>query len=203
MKWKVCGMRDLTNIQAVAAFEPDFMGFIWAPKSPRYVGEGFIIPDLPKNTRAVGVFVDADIEKIIDLAKRAGFEWVQLHGKESANDMLKLKSLGLKVIKAISVSTENDLLDCVGEPDLFLLDTKKGDQAGGTGISFDWSILKSYKNPIPFILAGGLGLENLEEALALQAQFPIYALDFNSKLESTSGFKDVEKVIYISKIIER
>lgn len=203
MKWKVCGMRDLTNIQAVAAFEPDFMGFIWAPQSPRYVGEHFKIPDLPKNTKAVGVFVDADIEKIIDLAKRAGFEWVQLHGKESANDMLKLKSLGLKVIKAISVSTENDLLDCVGEPDLFLLDTKKGDQAGGTGLTFDWEIMKAYKKSIPCILAGGLGLENLEAALALQAQFPIYALDFNSKLESTPGIKDVEKIKYISKIIER
>lgn len=203
MKWKVCGMRDLTNIQAISALEPDFMGFIWAPKSPRYVGEDFKIPVLPKKTKAVGVFVDADIEKIIDLAKRAGFEWVQLHGKESANDMMKLKSLGLKVIKAVSVSTENDLLDCVGEPDLFLLDTKKGEQVGGTGITFDWTILKAYKKSIPCILAGGLGLENVEEALALQAQFPIYALDFNSKLESTPGIKNVEKVTYISKIIER
>ena len=118
-------MRDLGNIEDVAAFEPDFMGFIWAPKSPRYVGDGFKIPVLPKKTKAVGVFVDASVEKIADLAKRSGFEWVQLHGEESANDILKLKSLGLKVIKAISVSNENDLLDCVGEPDLFLFDTKK------------------------------------------------------------------------------
>jgi phosphoribosylanthranilate isomerase len=138
-----------------------------------------------------------------DLAKRAGFEWVQLHGQESANDILKLKSLGLKVIEAISVSNENDLLDCVGEPDLFLLDTKKGEQVGGTGMAFDWTMLQAYKKSIPFILAGGLGEENVEEAISLSAQFPIYALDFNSKLESLPGVKDIEKVKNISKIIER
>jgi len=196
-------MRDLSNIEDVAAFEPDFMGFIWASKSPRYVGEEFKIPVLPKKTKAVGVFVDASVEKIVDLARNAGFEWVQLHGQESANDILKLKSLGLKVIKAISVSNQNDLLDCVGEPDLFLLDTKKGEQVGGTGMTFDWAILKAYKKSIPFILAGGLGEENVAEAISLSAQFPIYALDFNSKLESMPGFKDIEKVKNISKIIER
>jgi phosphoribosylanthranilate isomerase len=203
MKWKVCGMRDLVNIEAVATFEPDFMGFIWAPKSPRYVGEDFKIPSLPKNTKAVGVFVDASIEKIADLAKIAGFEWVQLHGQETANDMLKLKSLGLKVIKAISVSSENDLLECDGEPDLFLIDTKKGEQVGGTGMAFDWTILHAYKKSIPFILAGGLGEENVVEAVSLSAQFPIYALDFNSKLELMPGVKNIEKVKNISKIIER
>jgi phosphoribosylanthranilate isomerase len=203
MKWKVCGMRDLANIGDVAAYEPDFMGFIWVSKSPRYVGEDFIIPDLPKSIKAVGVFVDTSVEKIAELAKRAGFEWVQLHGKETANDILKVKSLGLKVIKAISVSNENDLLDCVGEPDLFLFDTKKGEQVGGTGMAFDWTMLQAYKKSIPFILAGGLGEENVAEAVSLSAQFPIYALDFNSKLESMPGVKDIEKVKNISKIIER
>ena len=196
-------MRDLGNIEDVAAFEPDFMGFIWASKSPRFVGDGFKIPALPKNTKAVGVFVDASVEKMADLAKRAGFEWVQLHGQESANDILKLKSLGLKVIKAISVSNENDLLACEGEPDLFLLDTKKGEQVGGTGIAFDWTMLQAYKKSIPFILAVGLGEENVEESISLSAQFPNYALDFNSKLESLPGVKDIEKVKNISKIIER
>ncbi len=196
-------MRDLGNIEDVAAFEPDFMGFIWASKSPRYVGEEFKIPALPKTTKAVGVFVDASVEKIADLARKASFEWVQLHGQESANDILKLKSLGLKVIKAISVSNENDLLACVGEPDLFLLDTKKGEQVGGTGMAFDWTMLQAYKKSIPFILAGGLGEENVAEAVSLSAQFPIYALDFNSKLESMPGVKDIEKVKNISKIIER
>lgn len=203
MKWKVCGMRDLGNIEDVATFEPDFMGFIWASKSPRYVGEEFKIPALPKTTNAVGVFVDASVEKIADLARKASFEWVQLHGQESANDILKLKSLGLKVIKAISVSNENDLLACVGEPDLFLFDTKKGEQVGGTGMAFDWTMLQAYKKSIPFILAGGLGEENVAEAVSLSAQFPIYALDFNSKLESMPGVKDIEKVKNISKIIER
>ena len=196
-------MRDLANIQAIAALEPDFMGFIWASKSPRYVGDEFKIPALPKKTKAVGVFVDATIDKIAYLAHNVGFEWVQLHGQESATDILKLKSLGLKVIKAISINSENDLLDCEGEPDLFLFDTKKGEQVGGTGIAFDWTMLQAYKKSIPFILAGGLGEENVVEAISLSAQFPIYALDFNSKLELSPGLKDLEKVKNISKKFEK
>jgi phosphoribosylanthranilate isomerase len=101
------------------------------------------------------------------------------------------------------VSNENDLMDCKGEPDLFLFDTKNGEQVGGTGMAFDWTMLQVYKKSIPFILAGGLGEENVAEAISLSAQFPIYALDFNSKLESLPGFKDIEKVKNISKIIER
>ena len=95
------------------------------------------------------------------------------------------------------------MLACEGEPDLFLFDTKKGEQVGGTGMAFDWRMLQAYKKSIPFILAGGLGEENLAEAVSLSAQFPIYALDFNSKLESLPGVKDIEKVKNISKIIER
>jgi phosphoribosylanthranilate isomerase len=82
MKWKVCGMRDLNNIEAVAACEPDFMGFIWVEKSPRYVGADFVIPSLPAKTKAVGVFVNESTEIILGLSKTAGFQVVQLHGDE-------------------------------------------------------------------------------------------------------------------------
>ena len=191
MKWKVCGMRDLTNIEAVAACEPDFMGFIWAPKSPRYVGEDFVIPSLPANTKAVGVFVNEPTAKILALSKKAGFQVVQLHGDEGQDVIDALRNEGLFVIKAVSVATEEDVMGLDLAPDYYLFDTKKGTQVGGTGERFDWTILKAYSLDIPYFLAGGLDKASLEEAKKLPG---LYALDFNSKLELSPGLKDLTKV---------
>ena len=133
MKWKVCGMRDLTNIEAVAACEPDFMGFIWAPKSPRYVGEDFVIPSLPANTKAVGVFVNEPTAKRLAVSKKAGFQVVQLHGEEGQDVIDALRNEGLFVIKAVSVATEEDVMGLDLAPDYYLQDKKKRTQVGGTG----------------------------------------------------------------------
>ncbi len=190
MKWKVCGMRELNNIQEVAALGPDFMGFIWAPKSPRYVGQDFVIPPLPEKTKAVGVFVNETIDNIIALSNNAGFSVVQLHGEEGQTEIEALQAAGLQVIKAISVGEVADL-DLTDKPDFYLFDTKKGAQIGGTGTHFDWSLLTHYTLGIPYILAGGLQAEDVEKV----KDFPgLYALDFNSKLEIRPGFKDVEQV---------
>ena len=190
MKWKVCGMREPENIQEVAALGPDFMGFIWAPKSPRYVGPDFVIPALPAKTKAVGVFVNETTDNIIALSKKAGFSFVQLHGEESQKEIEALQAAGLQVIKAISVGSPKDL-DLKDKPDFYLFDTKKGTQVGGTGEHFDWSLLVHYTLDIPYFLAGGLQVEDVQKV----KNFPgLYALDFNSKLEMSPGVKDVEKV---------
>ena len=191
MKWKVCGMRDLNNIEAVAACEPDFMGFIWAPKSPRYVGPDFVIPTLSANTKAVGVFVNETTANILALSKKAGFQVVQLHGEEGQDVIDELQAAGLLVIKAISVATEDDMKGLNLSPDYYLFDTKKGSQVGGTGEQFDWSILQAYTLDIPYFLAGGLVTDSIAEAKKLPG---IFALDFNSKLESSPGLKDLTKV---------
>jgi len=190
MRWKICGMRDLTNIQEVAALGPDFMGFIWVPKSPRFVGADFVIPVLPEKTKAVGVFVNEATDRIIDLSKKAGFSVVQLHGVEGQKEIDELQAAGLQVIKAVSVGEAADL-DLKDKPDFYLFDTKKGAQVGGTGEKFDWSLLVHYKLDIPYFLAGGLQLEDVAKV----KDFPgLYALDFNSKLEIRPGYKDVEQV---------
>jgi phosphoribosylanthranilate isomerase len=191
MKWKVCGMRDLTNIEAVAACEPDYMGFIWVAKSPRYVGADFVIPALPAKTLAVGVFVNESTDTIISLSKKAGFQVVQLHGEEGQNVIDALQSAGLVVIKAVSVASEEDVKGLSLKPDYYLFDTKKGTQVGGTGERFNWAILKAYAIDIPYFLAGGLDEASIEEAKQLPG---IYALDFNSKLELSPGLKDLTKV---------
>jgi phosphoribosylanthranilate isomerase len=191
MKWKVCGMRDLKNIEAVAACEPDYMGFIWVSKSPRYVGADFVIPNLPAKTKAVGVFVNESTANILALSKKAGFQVVQLHGDEGQEVIDELQAAGLLVIKAVSVGTEQDVKGLDLLPDYYLFDTKKGSQVGGTGERFDWSILKAYKLNIPYFLAGGLEEANIKEAKQLLG---LYALDFNSKLELSPGLKDLVKV---------
>jgi phosphoribosylanthranilate isomerase len=191
MKWKVCGMRDLNNIEAVAACEPDFMGFIWATKSPRYVGPDFVIPTLSANTKAVGVFVNETTANILALSKKAGFQVVQLHGDEGQEVINELQAAGLLVIKAISVATDEDIKGLNLSPDFYLFDTKKRSQVGGTGEQFDWSILEAYKLDIPYFLAGGLE----EASIKVAKQLPgLFALDFNSKLESSPGLKDLTKV---------
>ncbi|MHA8092970.1 phosphoribosylanthranilate isomerase [Aquirufa regiilacus] len=191
MKWKVCGMRDLTNIEAVATCEPDYMGFIWVEKSPRYVGADFVIPTLPALTKAVGVFVNESTDTIISLSKKARFQVVQLHGEEGQDVIDALHAEGLTVIKAVSVASKEDVKGLNLKPDYYLFDTKKGSQVGGTGERFDWSILKAYAIDIPYFLAGGLDEASIEEAKQLPG---IYALDFNSKLELSPGLKDLTKV---------
>lgn len=184
-------MRDLTNIEAVAACEPDYMGFIWVEKSPRFVGADFVIPALPAHTKAVGVFVNETTDTIIELSKKAGFQVVQLHGDEGQDAIDALQAKGLVVIKAVSVASEEDVKGLNLKPDYYLFDTKKGAQVGGTGERFDWSILKAYSLEIPYFLAGGLDEASVEEAKQLPG---IYALDFNSKLELSPGLKDLTKV---------
>ena len=191
MKWKVCGMRDLTNIEAVAACEPNYMGFIWVEKSPRYVGTDFVIPKLPVKTQAVGVFVNESNATILALSEKAGFQVVQLHGEEGQAVIDALQAAGLIVIKAVSVATEEDVAGLNLKPNYYLFDTKKGSQVGGTGEQFDWSILKAYSLAIPYFLAGGLDENSIEEAKKLPG---LYALDFNSKLELSPGVKDLAKV---------
>jgi phosphoribosylanthranilate isomerase len=206
MKWKVCGMRDVQNCEEVAQFNPDFMGFIWAKKSPRNVGEDFVIPaSIPHHIQKVGVFVDESVEKIIDLSKSAGFTWVQLHGEEGDLEIERLKKAGLKVIKAISVATKSDVDEVnrfTNLPDYFLFDTKKGAQVGGTGERFDWGILDAYSLDVPIILAGGLDEENLAEAIQLSKKYPIEVLDFNSKLEVSPGMKKVSRVSRVSEVLK-
>ena len=193
-------MRERENIAEVAICKPDFMGFIFVEKSPRYVGIDFVIPmDVLGETKAVGVFMNETVERIISIAGHAGFTWVQLHGEEGPEEILALKNAGFGVIKAVSVAEEADLLGLVGEPDYFLLDTKKGSQVGGTGERFDWSIVGAYTSKVPFFLAGGLSDENLAEAKQLGTKYPLVGLDFNSRLEIHPGLKDLEKVKDIAK----
>ena len=178
---KVCGMRDADNINDVSALDINWMGFIFYPKSPRYVRQissnAGIIPDYSSlkekataddagRIRRVGVFVDDMPQNIVTRVFNYHLDIVQLHGSESPVMIDNLRRTldpdirkGIKIMKAISVKSDDDILKCKdyeGHVDYFLFDTKTP-LKGGSGEQFDWSVLQSYDGATPFLLSGGIG----------------------------------------------
>ena len=205
-------MKFTENIQQVAALQPDYLGFIFYEKSKRNF-EG-IIPELQKNIKKTGVFVNEYIEIVVSLVEEYQLEAIQLHGEESVEYIKELKSqlelsqelyqnenskLGKKktieIIKVFSIKDHFDfeiLNSYVDDVDYFLFDTK-GDEKGGNGIHFNWQILKNYPFSKPFFLSGGIGLDDVEKLQEiLNFNLPIYALDVNSKFEIEPGKKNIE-----------
>ena len=195
---KVCGMRDAVALAEVAALGPDFLGFIFAPKSPRFVGEALapeLVRALPPSIWKVGVFVNETTENMLAIAKRFGLAAVQLHGQETPTQCEELSEAGLLVMKAFSVGQAVDfaaLLPYVPYCDFFLFDTK-GAAPGGNGAIFDWNLLSGYNLPVPYFLAGGLGLEHAAELAVLRLP-GLVGVDLNSGFETAPGVKDAGRL---------
>jgi phosphoribosylanthranilate isomerase len=195
-KVKVCGLRHPDNILRIGALYPDFMGFIFYPQSPRYVGDDFRIPEgLPEQIKRVGVFVNASVESILKAASENKLDYIQLHGYESADLCALLYGHGHRIIKAIHF--DSSFRADRWEPysryvDYFLLDTPS-EQFGGSGKRFDWSLIDQYQLNKPFFLSGGLSVEVLKESI-LPAHRQLEALDVNSGVEHAPGVKDEARV---------
>jgi phosphoribosylanthranilate isomerase len=186
-------MRDADNILAVAALRPAYMGFIFYEKSPRFVGQSFVLPvGFPAEIKTVGVFVNASAETMLATAARIGLDALQLHGHESVEVCRQVKAAGLEVIKVFSVDDDFDFAGT--QPyrevaDYFLFDTK-GKYYGGNAQAFDWSVLRRYDQQVPFFLSGGLTPANVAGAITLE-DVNLYALDVNSGVETAPGKKDI------------
>lgn len=192
---KVCGMREAENIRQVEALGIDWMGFIFYPRSPRFVGETFIEATSEQPVRRVGVFVNASPEEMIKTARKYKLDYLQLHGNESADDCYALQKRGFALIKAFSIASEKDLektADYEGRVDYFLFDTKC-EGYGGSGKQFDWSVLAAYKGSTPFLLSGGIRPESLEALLHFHHP-RLAGIDLNSGFETAPGMKDVAKL---------
>ena len=192
MKLKVCGMREAENIAALTELKPDYIGFIfWAPSS-RYVNDN--TPQLPKSIKKTGVFVDASLDYIQSCIETHHLQAVQLHGKETPEYCSFAKDFGVEIIKAFSVKESFDFTQL--EPyedsvDYFLFDTK-GTLPGGNGYAFDWTILNDYPNQKPFFLSGGIGPADVEKIKQLlKTDLALYAIDVNSKFETSPAQKDI------------
>lgn len=188
-KIKICGLYRECDIDYVNQYKPDYIGFIFWPKSHRYVTSDLattLKARLDKNIQAVGVFVDEDKDVIVKIAKNGIIDVVQLHGNETEADVRYIKEqTGKQVIKAVKIVTGEELKAWEdSEVDYLLLDSGMG-----TGKTFDWS--KADRRPEkPFFLAGGIGAENVRQAVEV---FKPYAVDLSSSVE-TERKKDPEKI---------
>lgn len=197
LKIKVCGMKHAANIAAVAELRPDYMGFIFYEKSPRYISEvsAELIKYVPQEIKTVGVFVDEDLETVKALVQKHYLKAVQLHGNESADFCKEVKAAGVEVIKAFGVHSDFDfnvLEEYETEVDYFLFDTQTPAH-GGSGKVFDWTLLNHYQLSKPYFLSGGIDLNHAEQIKSINDE-RLYAIDINSKFELEPGLKDVVKL---------
>jgi phosphoribosylanthranilate isomerase len=195
---KVCGMKYADNIKKLSDVKPDLMGFIFYPPSKRFIGVEFLKSDLSDiNPQIIktAVFVNAQVHEIVEFSKMYGMQAVQLHGAESPDFCKTIKNEGFIVLKAFGIDDNFDFevlkpyLDVV---DFFLFDTKTN-LHGGSGETFDWSIIDKYNLHKPFFLSGGLSLENLASVKNIKNEF-FYGVDLNSKFELEPSLKDIEQL---------
>ena len=188
---KVCGMRDAENIREVEALGIDLIGFIFWPKSSRYVSERPAY--LPTNCKRVGVFVDENIEVVKKIAQDYALDYIQLHGNETPDYCALLK--GHKLIKAFNIATAEDFEQTKpyeGLADYFLFDTK-GKSVGGNGTKFDWTVLAAYNGTTPFILSGGIGPDDAARIRSFHHP-QLAGIDLNSKFEDAPALKNIQKL---------
>ena len=191
-------MRIGQNIKEVALHQPDYMGFIFHPGSPRFAGnilQPGITAALPDHIRKTGVFVNASTQYIDETCKNYSLNTVQLHGKESPQQCGELKELGYEVIKTFSLKNINDIgqtSNYTTACDFFLFDTPTS-QHGGSGKKFDWSVLSGATIERPFFLSGGIEEADAQTILNDTPILP-YAIDINSRFETNPGIKNAEAV---------
>jgi indole-3-glycerol phosphate synthase/phosphoribosylanthranilate isomerase len=205
---KICGMRRPQDIEYANQTRPDYIGFIFDPSRKRYIAPedaAALKRALDPGIQAAGVFVNAEIDDIVKMAKAGTIDLIQLHGQEgpeyieALGKALKTEAAActddsacrriseIQIIKAFRIASEEDLKAAEDSPaDLILLDN-----GAGTGQPFDWTLLSDFKGfSRPFILAGGLGPDNASAAIR---KFHPFAIDASSSLE-TDGVKDLEKM---------
>jgi len=193
IKLKVCGLRDPHNIGQISYLAIDYIGFIFYKPSPRYIGNRIsfdFVRSIPKHIQKTGVFVNEDSYSIFSAVGRYDLDVVQLHGSESEALCKELKPF-VKVIKAFGVKEDFDfkvMESYVPYVDYFLFDTYSS-KHGGSGLSFDYTILQDYRYDIPFFLSGGIDHKALQK-IAKLAPKQLFALDLNSKFETEPGIKD-------------
>lgn len=193
---KICGLSRPEDIFQANKLQPDYIGFVFYPKSKRAVTlpqAALLKGMLDKNIKAVGVFVNAELDFIEKLAKLRVIDLVQLHGDEDSLYIQELrKRVFIPIIKAIRVQGEESLQNLCNYPvDFFLFDTYKPGQYGGTGERFDVK-LEKLSIGRPYFIAGGLDADNVAQVIKANPQ--AFAVDVSGGVEGATGLKDPQKM---------
>lgn len=202
MRIKVCGMTALDQVRQLDAMGIDFAGFIFYPRSPRYVVRHLQGEQLKKaklRLGKVGVFVNAGYDEVMRQVDSYGLDMVQLHGDETPRFCEQVANY-ITVVKVFRLG-ENDPIDWLIRPyqdscDMFLFDTE-GAGYGGTGKKFNWEVLKPAQIDKLFFLSGGIepgDVERLRTFGKEPVSAKLFAIDINSKFEISPGVKDLKKV---------
>jgi len=201
MNIKVCGITEMKQLQQLDGLDIDFAGLIFYKESSRYIGDKIAKKDLKKadfDLKKTGVFVNPEMIEVLDAIDDYGLEVVQLHGDETP-EMCEDLSSEVEVIKAFRVSDDSNIDKMIAPYDAvcdyYLFDTGGLKESfGGTGQQFDWSILSRAKIEKPFFLSGGISLEDVAKIKAFKHP-DFYAVDINSKFETSPGVKDMAKIL--------
>ena len=196
IKIKLCGLRDKESI--LASSDANYIGFVFYQKSPRFINAleaKRLRQYINNNQKLVGLFVDADLNLIKYISEILSLDIIQLHGNENLSYINEIKKLKKPIIKAIPIKEQSDIKiarEYEKLCDMILFDTKsESDVSGGTGISFDWKLLKGYDSSGEWILAGGLNKKNVTQALKItKASF----IDVSSGVEISRGEKCPKKI---------
>ncbi len=201
MRVKVCGIADQEQLMELHTIGATFAGLIFYPKSPRYVLRHMTTSQIKKenNINKVGVFVNASIEEVLQMVDECRLHMVQLHGDESPKYCEKIADY-ISVVKAFRISETDNIGWRIHEYmdvcDMFMFDTE-GAGYGGTGKKLDWNKLKDVQVGKPYFLSGGIEPGDADKLKVFASQpeaKALFAIDINSKFETSAGVKDVEKI---------
>lgn len=196
-KVKICGLTSLEDARFASGALCHYLGFIFYEGSPRYIAhaEAGAIINWVEGPECVGVFVNQPLDDVNMISRQTGIDLVQLHGNESPEYCGLVDKAVIKVIHVEPDASEAELekaiqpyLSCT---DYLMFDTKIDGKWGGTGQTFDWSLVKDITAGKPFFLSGGLNEHNIRKACK---QIHPYAVDLSSSLESEPGVKDFDKI---------
>ena len=191
MKIKVCGIKYEENFQAITALNIDCIGLNFYSESKRFVDTQLKTADF--SVVKVGVFVNAGFDYISEMVEKYNLDYIQLHGGETEKYCLEAQLI-CPIIKVFSVDQGFDfeLTSQFEFSDYFLFDTKCN-EFGGSGYKFDWNKLNEYKGDVSFLLAGGIGPDDVKEIKSISHE-QFLGVDINSKFETEPGLKDINKV---------
>lgn len=209
MRVKVCGITEVEQLSALHGIGATFGGLIFYPRSPRYVLRHMTTSQIKKENQVnkVGVFVNAHADEVLQMVDECRLHMVQLHGDESPRYCEKIADY-ISVVKAFRISETDNIQWRIQEYmnvcDMFLFDTE-GAGYGGTGKKFNWDQLKNVSVGKPYFLSGGIeagDVDNLKTFAAGPEAKALFAVDINSKFETSPGVKDLDKVAAFIKALQ-